>query len=114
MDELNSRLAEILNDPQSMDRVRKMAENILSGNGDNTENGYQIGDENTDSADISKIMHIVSLLKAPANDNRTRLLLALKPNLSEKRQEKVDSAVKLLRLIEILPILKDSGLLDFP
>lgn len=60
--------------------------------------------------EIQAIMKIGSALKAPRQDDRTQLLLALKPHLSPARRERVDQAVKILRLLDILPLLKDSGL----
>lgn len=44
-------------------------------------------------------------------DDSIRLLLALAPLLSEKRQKKAKQAVTLLRLMKVLPSLKDSGML---
>ena len=66
-----------------------------------------------DSVDITRIMSIMSKLENRENDNRTKLLLALKPHLTGKRSQKVDSAIKLLKLIEALPLLKEAGIFDF-
>lgn len=44
------------------------------------------------------------------NDDRTRLLLAIKPFLSEKRAPYMDSAVNILRLAAIGKIGKDMNL----
>jgi len=38
--------------------------------------------------------------------------LALNPHLSEESQRRVDTAVKILRVIDLLPALKESGLLE--
>ena len=46
------------------------------------------------------------------DDSRVRLLLALKPNLSPERQAKVDSAIKILKLIELAPLLREMGILN--
>ncbi len=43
-------------------------------------------------------------------DDSIRLLLALAPLLSEKRQKKAKQAVTLLRLMKMLPSLKESGM----
>ena len=113
MDDINARLAEILNDPESMNRVREMAENLLSGEESAESNIPAAADAGIDAASLAKITGIMTKLKSAGDDNRTALLNALKPHLSEERRKKVDTAVKLLRLIELLPYLKDSGLLDF-
>ncbi len=43
-------------------------------------------------------------------DDSTRLLHALRPLLSPSRQKKLDEAVKILQMMRLLPLLKDSGL----
>ncbi|MBO4692863.1 MAG: hypothetical protein J5659_00505 [Clostridia bacterium] len=117
MDDLNLKLEEILNDPESMKQVRMMAESLLGdeSSGENGNEQHENSDNPSffDSADIGKIMGIVGKLQKKENDNRTKLLLALKPHLSPLRREKVDSAVKLLKLIEALPLLKEAGILNF-
>lgn len=108
MDDLNQKLEDILNDPESMDKVRQMAQNLL---GEDTAD-HSDTHTNSDTADIGRIMSIIGSLQKSGNDNRTKLLLALKPHLTGKRREKIDSAIKLLRLIEALPLLKQAGILD--
>lgn len=120
MDELSEKLAGILNDPESMQRVRQMAQSLLGSEKTeqeppNTENPLSLltGEGMPDAKQLKTIMGIMSKLNSTAGDNRAELLLALKPHLSEQRRSKVDSAVKILKLIELLPLLKDSGLIDF-
>lgn len=60
--------------------------------------------------EIGAIMKIGNALKSQKPDDRSQLLLALKPHLSPARQERVDQAVKILRIMDILPLLKESGL----
>lgn len=117
MDDISEKLAEILNDPESLNRVREMAEGLL---GEQKSEPQKPPDINTvfeqggfDGAQIAKIMSIVSRLKGGTDDSRSNLLLALKPHLSVPKQEKVDTAIKLLKLIDLLPLLKDSGLFEF-
>lgn len=110
MDDLNQKLAQILNDPESMNRVKEMAESILS------QNEKQEQKEDSvfgipDSTELGNIMSIVSKLNQKNDDARTNLLAALKPHLSEPKREKVDTAIKILRLLDLLPALKESGIL---
>lgn len=106
MPDLNEKLNEILNDPESMNRVRDLAESILSGKSEEENKG-----DLEDSIDIGKIMSIMEKLKHNSNDSRSQLLLSLKPHLSAERREKVDTALKLLKLIELLPLLKEGGII---
>lgn len=118
MDDISKTLADLLNDPESLNRVREMAENLLGNQDKNhttsqTDTDSIFGDMDIDPAQIGKIMSVMSKLKTNRDDERSRLLLALKPHLSPPRREKVDTAVKLLKLIDLLPLLKDSGIFDF-
>ncbi len=109
MDDLNKKLADILNNPESMNRVKEMAESILSQSEKPPEDESIFG--NVGSDELMNIMSIVSKLNQNNNDARTNLLSALKPHLSEPKRDKVDTAIKILRLLDLLPILKESGIL---
>ena len=63
--------------------------------------------------DIEAIMRMGELLsQMNRQDDSTRLLLALKPHLKPENRQKVDSAMKLMKIMNILPLLRDSGILD--
>ena len=116
MDDISKNLADLLNDPESLGRLREMAENILGGNSESppkqeSSESSIFGD--IDPSQIENIISVMSRLKANQNDDRSKLLLALKPHLSPPKREKVDTAIKLLKLIDLLPLLKDSGIFDF-
>ena len=113
MDDLNSKLESILNDPDSMEKVRQMAQSLFSGDDTDAVNSEDGDTQNPfEAADIGRIMSIISKLEGRADDNRTKLLLALKPHLTDRRRGKVDSAIKLLKLVEALPLLKQAGIFD--
>lgn len=119
MDDLSEKLAGILNDPESMNQVRQMAQGLLSKqdaasrDAQSLPSGLFADNDTIDPAQLTKVMSIINQLKNGKADSRAALLLALKPHLSEPRQEKIDTAVKLLKLIDILPALKQSGFLNF-
>lgn len=118
MDDLSSKLTDILNDPDSMERVRQMAESILGGSdepsptpaptalADIADLGGALG-----SDDLKTIMSVISKMKSSGNDTRVQLIYALKPHLSDERKARADTAIKLLKLIDVLPLIKESGLL---
>ncbi len=118
MDDLSTRLADILNDPKAMNEIRAMAEGLL---GEKPQESAPKPPQNDLSAlipsgldvnQMANLMKIMNTLKTRQDNTRAQLLLALKPHLSEPRREKVDTAVKLLHLIDALPLLKESGLLN--
>lgn len=110
MNDLNDKLSKILNDPDSMEKVRMMAESILGEEEGETQED-PISETGLDPSTLTKIAGIMKRLNT-GGDNRTALLMSLRPLVSERRQKRVDTAIKLLRLIDLLPYLKESGMLD--
>ena len=60
---------------------------------------------------IKQIISIFSKMKNTADDSRVQLIYALRPHLSEERRARADTAVKMLKLLDMLPLIKESGLL---
>lgn len=108
MDDLTEKITSLLNDPQGMDTIRSLAGQFLSQNNESEA-------KNTDStpslspSQISGMMQLASAFKNNDSDD-VRLLLALRPHLSPPRQKKLDRAMTLLKLANILPLLKDGGI----
>lgn len=46
------------------------------------------------------------------DDKRIQFIAALKPLLHSERQKKADQAIKMLKLFEVLPLLKEQGLFN--
>ncbi|MCL1903057.1 MAG: hypothetical protein FWF94_01400 [Oscillospiraceae bacterium] len=59
---------------------------------------------------LSKMGELFSRMNKP--DRNAELLSALKPHLRIENQHKVDSALKLSRMMSMLPFLKESGILN--
>ncbi|MCH5203457.1 MAG: hypothetical protein J1F03_01855 [Oscillospiraceae bacterium] len=59
---------------------------------------------------LIKLMGLVEVLNKP--DDTERFLLTLKPLLRAENRNKVDSAMRLLKLFSLLPILKEAGIFD--
>lgn len=113
MDDLSAKLSELLNDPESMNRVRQMAEGLLGGSDEPeppARGSSGLGDM-LGADELQAVMSIVSRMKSSGDDSRTQLLYALRPHLSEERRERADTAIKILKLLDVLPLLKESGLL---
>lgn len=62
-----------------------------------------------DMSVITKLSPVINELTKP--DERASFIAALKPMLKPERQKKADEAVKLLKLLSLIPILKNKGLL---
>ena len=109
MDDLKEKLSGILNDPESLEQLKNMAESIFSGDDSNSPQ-----DDNIPPLEnIGAIMGILSKLNGKEENDRTRLINSLKPYLSDSRKQKADNAIKLLKIIELWPLIKESGMLNF-
>lgn len=75
----------------------------------NAESSFNLEGLGINMQTIMGIQKIMSGLKE--RDKNTDLILALKPLLRPERQERADQAVKLMKLISIVPALKESGIL---
>ena len=97
-----------------------MARDMLSGQGDEKDNksqqksneeenaSFSFGDIPIDFETISRISSIISKLNSRKDDKRCEFLLSLKPLLSKPRQQRIDNAVQILKLIDLLPLLQET------
>lgn len=61
--------------------------------------------------DMETVMKLISVIQSTGeNDKNRNFLIALKPLLGADKQERIDKAIKLLRIYSIFLALKDSGL----
>lgn len=120
MDDLASKLGELLNSPGSLDQIKNLA-GLLGGSMAGAQPAPPLPvapqpeqSESTSPVDgemLQTIMKVAPMLSAfRQEDNSTRLLRALRPMLGPERQKKLDEAIKLMQLMRMLPLLKGSGL----
>ncbi len=62
-----------------------------------------------DLSQLSSILPVLQMFNRP--DNRLEFINALKPLLSEGRRKKADEAMNLLRLMSVIPMLRERGML---
>ncbi len=127
MEDLAQQINEILSDPNQMQQLQNMMNSLglgasaqassppapepppptppqpnplagLSGLGDNAQ---MLGM-------VTKLAPLLGQLGR--EDDSTRLLRALRPLLGAERQKKLDEAVKILQMMRLLPLLKESGI----
>ncbi len=107
MEDLQEKLTALLSDEESMSQLKELAGMI----GLPVEEGSEAP---SDSGDMAKVMQLMSVInQAKSDDENICFLESLRPLLQEERRSKVDKAVKILRLLNILPTLKDLGGDDF-
>ncbi len=81
---------------QSQNKSRGQGSNALASFGLNTD----------DFNMMMKAKTIFDKMNSSSNKN-TDLIMALKPHLAPEHQAKADTAIKILRLFDVLPYLKD-------
>lgn len=62
--------------------------------------------------DMSQFSNLLPLLSAlNSRDEREDFICALKPLLSDERRKKADEAMKFVKLLSIIPLLKEKGIM---
>ena len=107
MDDMDSKLNAMLNDPAAMARIIQMAQQLSGGAQPKTppqnppppppQNGPPPGD-GFDPMVLAKFLPLLQDLRQ-SNSQTTQLLYALRPFLKEEKQSKVERAAKLAHLI---------------
>ena len=102
MDDMDSKLNAMLNDPAAMARIIQMAQQLSGGAQPNTPpppppSGPPSGD-GFDPMLLAKFLPLLQDLRQ-SNSQTTQLLYALRPFLKEEKQPKVERAAKLAHLI---------------
>lgn len=116
MEDFAGKISEILSDEESMKQLSEIAQMLgFSPDGGSPPAPVNSLPDSSDMGgmpDIGALMSLAGRLKdAGGNDDNVNFLIALRPLLSEEKRPKIDRAVKILKIINLLPILKDSGIL---
>ena len=92
---------------EEMNNLSDMAQQFMGGDG-NSNNSETAADPfgGIDPQMIAKLIELMPLLQSKGDDERTRLIAALKPLLSPQRRKKADEAIQLMRLMDMLPIIE--------
>lgn len=114
MSDFENKLNEILSNPESLGEIMNIAKSLGLSGDDEVKEAPEKNKKPEIKGDmlgaVTKLAPILS--EAGKDDDSTRLLKALKPLLSKPRQEKVDSAVKIIGILRILPKLQENSALS--
>lgn len=132
MDDMMGKMQSLLSDPESVQQLQELAQMLQSqgetANPSHTTSdvpGQQVADVLSAPAvnggglefgglDMGMLMKLSRMLGTVDGGRDTALLLALKPHLKAERQQKVERAVKFLKLFSLYHTLKENGMLkDF-
>ena len=82
-------------------------------NSSNSADAAQNADSEGGGLDLSMLLRVQELMGAvQSQDEDAKLLLALRPHVQERKQKKIDQAVKLLKLYAVFSAVRENGLLQ--
>lgn len=117
MSDLSSQISQILSNPEMMEQIKGLSGLLGQSAPEAPPPSPQSNQQSPldllggDGMQIAmKLIPIMNSLKE--DDDTTKLLKAMKPFLSPQRQEKIEEAIRLLRILKILPIIRNQGLLN--
>ena len=111
MDDLSEKLSGILNDPEAMRDIAALASQLgVDAPGVHKEADHSDPIPTDDATQLMKLMPMLGSLKQ--EDDTTRLLDAMRPFLSEERRQKLDRAKRLIKVMKLMPLIKDLPLFD--
>ncbi len=98
-----------------MDNIEDILRALTEDSEDDGSGTEQSGSEQSEGLfsglDPEMLMRLLSLFETLNQpDDNERFLLALKPLLREENRAKIDSAIRLMKLFSLLPVLKDAGI----
>ncbi len=111
MDDIQSQMSAVLQNPDMMEKIMAMAQSLSQGQGppqpEPEKQGFSMPD--IDFATIQKISRFLG--KSNVDTNQRTLLNALSPYLSHERISKLEKAMRAARLASaVTPLLSGSGL----
>lgn len=121
MSDLTAKLMELLSDRENMEKIQSLS-SLINGSMDDLPGAQEQKCEKPsepppqDDAGlpldaIQTAMRLAPLLSSlDKEDENTRLLCALRPLLSARRQAKLDESMKMLQMFKLLPLLRSQGL----
>ncbi len=106
-DDLQSKLESLLSSPDSLQQIAQLMSSLGAA-----DTPPPAPPPPSDPPDLSMLLKLAPLLSSLSAENEhTALLKALRPYLHGEREKRLDESMKLLRMLELLPLLKEGGLL---
>lgn len=110
---------------EDINNLKNVANSILGGENTTKEPEKSEAKNNSNSTDfkmpdlsslglpdMSQFSNLLPLLSAfNSHDEREDFICALKPLLSSERQRKADEAIKFIKLLSVIPLLKEKGIM---
>ncbi|MEG1943329.1 MAG: hypothetical protein RR049_05880 [Angelakisella sp.] len=119
MDSMAEKLEQLLNDENTVSQIQQILSSLREGGGISQPTGEAEpqggGEGGINPAMMKGLLNMLPMSGGGASggdDPNVELLRALRPFLSTKRKKKVSEAVKMMKLMDMLPMITQSGLLS--
>ena len=125
LDDIAEKIQSLLTDEESMRQIRELAAMFSGGENSLPDESGEYGDpsdlsgfsseqdsEGSDGFGIDPVAIMQLIGAATAKDKNCDLLKALRPHLSHEKQQKLDRAVKLLKLYNVFITMRENGMLS--
>lgn len=126
MDDLTKNINDFLSSPDAMAQIQNMLAMLNGSGGQNHAQTQETANfpppagaaqpppagglegllHNLGAMDLGKIQGLLGAMNNPQQDHKVALLMALRPYLNSRRAAKLDTAVRLLQLSRLSPMLK--------
>ena len=109
MEDLNEKLTRLLSSPEGMEKIQSVMA-ALGGTAPQAEPPPTStpAESGADMATLSRLLPLLGQINRENED--TRLLSALRPYLHGSRAEKLEESMRLMKLMQLLPLLTEGGL----
>lgn len=108
MGDFEEKLNTVLNDPESMEQIFKLAQQL---SGAQVREKPSEPEDGGDLANAAKVMELLKNAQAGSQSRYSYLLEALKPYLKKERQDRLERAIKLSRLSRLAKMAIESGMI---
>lgn len=107
MDDISQKIQSLLNDEESMRQIQELAAMF---SGDNSSASQEQPASDSLGINPAAIMQLIGTTSQ--QDKNCDLLLALREHLSIEKQQKIDKAIRLIKLYNIFIAMRENGMLD--
>lgn len=107
MDDITQKIQSLLNDEESMRQIQELA--AMFSSSDSSSTSQESASEGI-GINPAAIMQLIGAMSS--QDKNCDLLIALREHLSPEKQQKIDKAIKLIKLYNIFIAMRENGMLD--
>lgn len=107
MDDLSEKLDRLLSSPDSMKRIEEMMA-AFGGMPETPPTEPPPSAMPDPTGDLTPLLKLLPLLGSlQQEDDNAALLQALRPHLGQERQKRLDDAARMMKLVRLLPLIKE-------